>query len=592
MERKLSEEQRKQTFLTQIGLKKEEIRSAFKKVQKFLKVKERLWLDQLGELEKETEKSWEENVTNLSEEIGRLRHRKYLNKSLWRKPFTKDLTNVEWEDRYQDLPDNPARFNREFCVLGCERFTSGRHCWEVEVDEEAGAMWALGVARESVRRKGIFKFNPNEGIWAVGKRPYDSPSPCQLCVFTSPEWISLNLRREPRNIRVSLVYEEGRVEFFDADTENLIFTFFSASFSGEEIKPFFWVVSGEKIKAHLESLKAEREKLQDQKLARQQRMKDHLIQLETERQMMASFFEGLQKFVEEKKHFCLSQLGELKEEIKKGEKENLTKVSEDISQLSQRITALEKKCQQPASEYLQRSYEEFSRTLLPSAEAEMWACNGVKLESLEQALNTASWDHSLLMDSLKQGINQVNVTLDPITAHPRLFLSENLKVLRWDRVPQDLPYSPERFKKQPCVLGCEKFTSGRYCWKVEILDGETREEDLGGEPAWAVGIARDSVERKEYFNLNLDEGIWAVGKACEDLTVPCQISAFTIEPTTVILKKEPKRICVNLDYDAGQVDFLDADTDDLIFTFHSASFFGDQIRPFFYTRGWECNLKC
>ncbi|XP_042310836.1 zinc finger protein RFP-like [Sceloporus undulatus] len=361
----------------------------------------------------------------------------------------------------------------------------------------------------------------------------------------------------------------------------------------------------EKIKAHLESLKAEREKLQGQKLAGQQRMQDRLIQLETEKQMMTSFFEGLQKFIEEKKHFCLFQLGELEEEIKKGEEENLTKISEDISQLSQRITVLEKKCQQPASEYLQdirntlSRYKKNSVGICWTASPKLKRCSRIyflrKTSDLREmpgtSSETASGGPSLLIDSLKQGMNQVNVTLDPITAHPRLFVSENLKVLRWDRVPQDLPYSPERFRKQPCVLGCERFTSGRHCWEVEILDGETQEEDLGGEPAWAVGIARNSVERREYFNLNLDEGIWAVGKACEDLSVPCQMSAFTTEPTTVILKKEPKRICVNLDYDAGQVDFLDADTEDLIFTFHSASFFGDQMRPFFYTRGWQCNLK-
>nr|XP_060615411.1 tripartite motif-containing protein 10-like isoform X2 [Anolis sagrei ordinatus] len=158
--------------------------------------------------------------------------------------LTEGLTSVKWEDRYQDLPDCHTRFNREFCVLGQERFASERHWWEVEVEEEKGAMWALGVARESVRRKGIFKFTPNEGIWAVGKRPYDSPSPCRLSVLNSPEWVPLNLSHEPRNIRVSLDFEEGRLVFLDADTNKLIFAFSSVDFRGERIQPFFWVGSG------------------------------------------------------------------------------------------------------------------------------------------------------------------------------------------------------------------------------------------------------------------------------------------------------------------------------------------------------------
>nr|XP_060615412.1 zinc finger protein RFP-like isoform X1 [Anolis sagrei ordinatus] len=368
----------------------------------------------------------------------------------------------------------------------------------------------------------------------------------------------------------------------------------------------------DKIKAHVKFLKDERKNLEDQTLARQQRVQGYLNQLETEREAVASFFEEMQTFLEEKKHICLGQLGGLEKEIKKGEEENLTEVAAEISQLNERIAEMEKKCQLPASEYLQDIRNTLSRykknlpahglDLSPQFEesvrsyfeqiSDLREAMKDSQESLEQALKTASWEHSLFMDSLKQGMNQVSVTLDPITAHPRLFVSENLKALRWDRIPQDLPYRPERFKKQPCVLGQEKFTSGKHCWELEILEGEAVGKDLGGEAAWAVGIARDSVKRKEYFNLHPDEGIWAVGKACEDISVPCQVSAFTAEPMTLVLKNEPKKIRVSLDCETGQVDFHDADTDDLIFFFSSASFFGHQIRPFFYTRGWEFNLKC
>lgn len=158
--------------------------------------------------------------------------------------LTEDLTSVKWEDGYQDLPANLERFDREFCLLGCEGFLSGRHYWEVEVKEAVGAMWAVGAARESVRRKGSFRFSPNEGIWAVGKKPYDSVSAGHLCALTSSEWSPLTLKKEPRKIRVSLNCEESCVKFFDADTEDLIFTFLSASFRREKIHPFFWVVSG------------------------------------------------------------------------------------------------------------------------------------------------------------------------------------------------------------------------------------------------------------------------------------------------------------------------------------------------------------
>lgn len=126
-------------------------------------------------------------------------------------------------------------------VLGRERFTLGTHCWEVEVEKEG---WAVGVARESLARKGCFIISPKKGIWAVGK---DSFQPFSLLAFTSNGKTPLTLPHEPKKIRVYVDYEDGRVEFYNADTEDLMFTFFRASFAGDEIRPFFWVGDGETV---------------------------------------------------------------------------------------------------------------------------------------------------------------------------------------------------------------------------------------------------------------------------------------------------------------------------------------------------------
>uniref|UniRef100_A0A8D2J1D0 Zinc finger protein RFP-like n=1 Tax=Varanus komodoensis TaxID=61221 RepID=A0A8D2J1D0_VARKO len=163
-----------------------------------------------------------------------------------------DLKSVRRGSKYQVLPDNPERFDIMMSVLGREIFTSGRHWWEVEVEENLGR-WAVGVARESVRRKGVVRISPDEGFWAVGKSFRDSSSPCQILAFTSPKPLPLTLRRKLRKIRVFLDYEEDRVEFFDVDSDDLIFTFHSASFSGEKILPFFRVWRG-KVSQHLNTL--------------------------------------------------------------------------------------------------------------------------------------------------------------------------------------------------------------------------------------------------------------------------------------------------------------------------------------------------
>ncbi|XP_032643740.1 E3 ubiquitin-protein ligase TRIM39-like [Chelonoidis abingdonii] len=144
---------------------------------------------------------------------------------------SEDRKSVRRRDTEQALPNNPGRFDTKLCVLGCEGFTAGRHCWEVE----AMGLCAVGVARESVSRNGKINFSPKDGVWAV------EWSGEQWCRAPTSPVTSLFLIKAPSRIRVYLDYERGKVAFIDAGKGDPIFTFPTTFFTGETICPFFRV---------------------------------------------------------------------------------------------------------------------------------------------------------------------------------------------------------------------------------------------------------------------------------------------------------------------------------------------------------------
>ncbi|XP_040398669.1 butyrophilin subfamily 3 member A3-like isoform X5 [Cygnus olor] len=149
---------------------------------------------------------------------------------------SKNNKSVRRESKRQQVPNTPKRFDNRCCVLGHEEFREGRHCWQVEGQEESlkYSRWGVGVARASVKRKGWIDMSPEEGIWAV---QYIEG---QLKSLTSPR-TPLSLSPFPTRIWVCLDCTQGQVSFINADNGVEIFTFTAASFNGESIRPWFWL---------------------------------------------------------------------------------------------------------------------------------------------------------------------------------------------------------------------------------------------------------------------------------------------------------------------------------------------------------------
>ncbi|NXP83439.1 TRIM7 ligase, partial [Ramphastos sulfuratus] len=144
-----------------------------------------------------------------------------------------DLRSVRMGCRKQQLPEHPKRFDTNSRVLASRGFGAGRHRWEVEVGASDG--WAFGVAKESVRRKGLSQFCPEEGIWALQQNGG------RCWAVTSPQRTPLSLPGRLRRVRVCLDYEGGEVSFYDAESGQHLHTF-RVAFQ-EKVFPLFSVCS-------------------------------------------------------------------------------------------------------------------------------------------------------------------------------------------------------------------------------------------------------------------------------------------------------------------------------------------------------------
>ncbi|KAJ8377787.1 hypothetical protein AAFF_G00251060, partial [Aldrovandia affinis] len=103
--------------------------------------------------------------------------------------LSEDLTSVRLRDERQQVPDNPERFDQWGCVLGSEGFSSGRHCWDVEVGD--GDYWIVGVVKESISRKGPFSLTSSRSVeyisaqWGIQSMVLPTYSP--HCEEETPE---------------------------------------------------------------------------------------------------------------------------------------------------------------------------------------------------------------------------------------------------------------------------------------------------------------------------------------------------------------------------------------------------------------------
>ncbi|XP_067378501.1 zinc-binding protein A33-like [Channa argus] len=139
-----------------------------------------------------------------------------------------DLTSVRRGDTKQQLPDNPERCTNYSNVLGSEGFSSGKHSWEVEVGNYP--VWNVGLAKESVDKKGKVNTSAKHGFWCLW---HDDGK------YTNGVGETVTVKKSLQRIRVQLDYDRGEVSFYDPEDMSLIYTY-RDTFT-EKLFPYFSV---------------------------------------------------------------------------------------------------------------------------------------------------------------------------------------------------------------------------------------------------------------------------------------------------------------------------------------------------------------
>ncbi|XP_029104807.1 E3 ubiquitin-protein ligase TRIM39 [Scleropages formosus] len=155
------------------------------------------------------------------------------------------------------------------------------------------------------------------------------------------------------------------------------------------------------------------------------------------------------------------------------------------------------------------------------------------------------------------------VTLDPMTNHRWLLLSDDRKKVQEALSETEVPFSKQRFDSWPCVLGWEGFSCGRHYWEVT----------LANKGYWRLGVTTASSKRHGRFPMTPAAGYWTLWRSTR------QFYACTQPETVLPVGLVPHKVGVYLDYEEGQISFYNVDTKTHIFTFSDT--FRESLYPLF-----------
>ncbi|XP_030295218.1 zinc finger protein RFP-like [Sparus aurata] len=252
----------------------------------------------------------------------------------------------------------------------------------------------------------------------------------------------------------------------------------------------------------------------------------------------------------------------------------LTELKTEISELESRRKQLEQLSQSEDHLHFVQSFQ-----TLCSPVNKDWSNTGVHsdlcFETLRGAVTRLKERVDEIMEELpdirmkRMREHAVDLTFDPDTAYCSLVISQDGKQVKDGGTKQKVPNNPKRFDTCSDLFAKEGFTTGKFYYEVQLT----------GKSEWAVGVVKESIDRKKNMPMSVENGSWIIGL---DEGI---FRAYTKPNVKLTLKEELQKVGVFVDYDKGSVSFYNADSKSNIYSYTGYKF-TEKLYPYF---GLQCD---
>ncbi|KAM6895316.1 E3 ubiquitin-protein ligase TRIM35 [Xenentodon cancila] len=322
----------------------------------------------------------------------------------------------------------------------------------------------------------------------------------------------------------------------------------------------------EKVQSALSSLQEKKEVLDKIK----KNYEDAVVHVETQARFVErrtrEEFEKLHKFLRDEEESKMEALRMEEEQKSEALRRQIEEMERTVSSVCETIRVLEEEMASEGISVLHKSKSMLARAGHPVKDPVMAPGALIDVAKYVGSLTFRVWE------KMHKIAKYTPVTLDPNTAAPWLVLSEDLASVHDSDEKQKLPDNPERFDPDTAVLGRQGLTAGKHSWEVNV----------GENTAWVVGVAKESVKRKEKVSSVLNNGYLCV------YFYHKMYFAGTSPLTRLSLKRNPQRVRVQLDCEKGRVSFYDPHNNAHIYTFKHAV--TEPLFPYLWVGCQSCPL--